>query len=439
MHELAWFEAGNERVIATLIVDVDGEFLGIILARDLLERFRWVGSTGHFETPEEALVDLNRKIRHLLPNLEEERQQGDERGRTVDFFSPLVDAAKLHPHFRKLASGDGFSAAREIIGAMMRWHEDVDGNFVEQFQTAGFDARLWELYLFAVLVEADLEVSHPKPAPDFLARGLNGEFALEATTINPSAGSDHRGGSTPNLQTDEGRMEYTLNYLPIRYAGPLTNKLSKEYWKRSSVTGKPLVIAIQDFHASMSMTYSGSALPAYLYGFTQSAERGQDGKLTIRTSKIQEHKWGDKVVPSGFFSLPGAENISAVMFNSSGTISKFNRMGVRAGFGAGNVVLIRRGHAWDPDPNASVPRPFMHIVGEGYPETWVEGMDVFHNPSALNPLDPDLLPGAAHHRLLEDGQVETISVAWKPMESPTTTLTFSDAVDDATAVREVAD
>ena len=37
---------------------------------------------------------------------------------------------------------------------MMRWHEDADGNLIEQFQTSGFDARIWELYLFAALSEA---------------------------------------------------------------------------------------------------------------------------------------------------------------------------------------------------------------------------------------------------------------------------------------------
>ncbi|MFC4532008.1 hypothetical protein [Sphaerisporangium dianthi] len=263
-HELAWFEADGERIVATLIVDTDGEYSGIILARDRLERFRWVGGTGYFDTPEDALADLNREILDLLPNLEEERLQGDETGRAVDFFTPLADSARLHPHFRRISSGDEFSAAREIISAMMRWHEDVDGNFVEQFQTTGFDARVWELYLFAALTEANLEVSHPKPAPDFLARGLEGEFAVEATTINPSMGRDGRPTTPPRPQTGEERKAYFLHYLPIRYAGPLTTKLRKEYWKRPSVAGKPLVFAIQDFHGVMSMTYSGSALPIYL-------------------------------------------------------------------------------------------------------------------------------------------------------------------------------
>jgi hypothetical protein len=437
--ELAWFGAENERILATLIIDTDGEFSGIILARDLLERFRWVGSTtDYFKTPEEALVDLNREVLKLLPDLEVRRDQGDETGRAVDFFTPVVDNAKLHPNFRKLAAGDEFSAAREIINAMMRWHEDVDGNFVEQFQTTGFDARLWELYLFATLVEANLEVSHPKPAPDLLARGLGGEFAVEATTINPSVGASTVGPDASSIETDEERKRYHLNYLPIRYAGPLTNKLGKRYWERPSATGKPLVIAIQDFHAKMSMTYSKSALPIYLYGLTHNAEVTDNGELIVTVTKIEEHRWGDKVVPSGFFFLPDAENISAVLFNSGGTISKFNRMGVCAGFGAENVVLIRYGHAWDPAPNAAVPQPFMHIVTEGYPETWVEGMDVYHNPNALNRLDPDLLPGAAHHRLREDGKIETTTVEWKPMASPTSIVTFTDAGGGG-AVSKVAD
>jgi hypothetical protein len=422
--ELAWFEEDGERIIATLIIDTDGEFSGIMLARDSVERFRWVGRTRYFDNPEEAIIELNSKMQALLINLEKERIQGDESGRAVDFFTPIVLAGKLHPNFKVLASGDEFSAARDIISSMMRWHEGIDGNFVEQFQTSGFDARIWELYLFATLTEARLEVSHPKPAPDFLARGLNGEFAVEATTINPSTGV----GAKPN----EKGLEYRLHYLPIRYAGPLTTKLHKEYWKRPAVTGKPLVFAIQDFHDTMSMTYSGSALQAYLYGLATKTEKGASGNLVVTVSKIVEHRWGAKKVPSGFFSQPGSENVSAVVFNSSGTIAKFNRMGVGAGFGSDNVVLIRRGFSWDSDPDSVEPAPFMHFVSEGYPETWIEGMDVYHNPNALHPLDPELLPGAAHHRLRADGQIETFSVPWKPVESATSILALPRRDDPAT-------
>jgi hypothetical protein len=170
----------------------------------------------------------------------------------------------------------------------------------------------------------------------------------------------------------------------------------------------------------MSMTLSRGALPTYLYGFVHYWRYEEDGKLVILPKRVGTHRWGAKEVPSGFFSLSGAENISAVVSNPSATISKFNRMGAVARFGSARVRQIRRGLAADFDPNAVAPLPFARDVNDpNYSERWIEGMDVYHNPNALHPLDPMLLPGAAHHRLLPDGQVETLAPAWQPMSSHT--------------------
>jgi hypothetical protein len=428
--EIAWFEAASGNIVATIIFDGDDEFSGQVLARDLNERFRWVAGTGnadgtgYFDTPELAVIAMRDEVIAVAAALEQHRRQGDETGRPVDFFTPAVAQGKLHPHFLELASGDAFSAARETIGAMMRWYDDADGNFVEQFQTTGFDARLWELYLFAMLTEANFVVARPRPAPDFLVRGITGEFALEATTINPSVGSDRQRITPPKPETAEEKRAYFKQYLPIRYAGPLTAKLRKAYWEQPAASGKPLVFAIQDFHDRMSMAYSGTALAIYLYGFDHEAHRDGKGRLRVTPRQVEEHRWGGKVVPTGFFKLPDAEHVSAVLFNSGGTLSKFNRMGVCAGFGVDNVVLIRQGTAITPDPDASEGAPYLHFVTEGYPETWIEGMDVYHNPTALHPLDPALLPGAAHHRLMAGGQIQTTLTGWKPVDSSTSVLVF---------------
>jgi hypothetical protein len=420
-HEIGWFEADNERLIATLIVDTDEEFSGIVLAQDLKDRYRYVAQTGYFDGPEDAVMALDLVMQELIPRLEEERAQADEVGPAVDFFAPVVDESRLHPSFREITSGTAFSAARGIISAMMRWHEDVDGNFVEQFQTTGFDARLWELYLFAVLTEAGFDLTNPKPAPDFLATGLLGEFAIEATTVNPpQRSSSSAEDALPN--TDDEWVRYVRHYLPTRYSGPLMNKLRKQYWKRDAAAGKPLVFAIQDFHRQLSMTYSQGALPIYLYGRYVESERDANGKLVVRPVQIGEHCWGDKVVPSSFFSQPEAEYVSAVMFNNSGTIAKFNRMGAIAGFGDEATVLIRSGYYWNPDPDSSEASKFVYIVGRDQPETWAEGMDVFHNPNALYPLDPELLPDAAHHRIRPDGLMETEASGWKPITSTTSII-----------------
>ena len=258
------------------------------------------------------------------------------------------------------------------------------GNFVEQFQSTGFDARLWELYLFAALVESDLDIVRPAPAPDFLAHGSNGSVAIEATTINPSVVDGRRTDSElPGLGADA--TDYFNNYLPIRYAGPLTTKLARRYWERSTVVGKPFVIAIQDFHDAMSMTYSGSALPQYLYGLRHDTHREADGQLAITPVPVSQHKWGSKVIPSGFFNQTGAQNVSAVIFNSLGTISKFNRMGVQAGFGEEGVTLVHRGAIANEDPDASEPNMFEYVVSQGSTEVlggWDERLPQSGGPAS---------------------------------------------------------
>lgn len=420
--EIAWFEWAESGLIGTLQVDTDGEFSAVFMAPDLRERYRWVGMTEFYSEPINAVVQLTKMGGALAARIDEIRDQGDESGEVVDFFASAVPADKLHPDFERVATHAGYVPARALIEPMMRWHEDADGNFVEQFQTTGFDARMWELYLFAAITEAGLAISSEKSVPDFNLTGPLGDLCVEATTINPS--KDHQGNAVahPPRETDEERRLYVEHYLPIRYAGPLNAKLSKRYWEQSHVVGKPLVFAIQDFHETLSMTWTRSALPTYLYGNRHQPIRQEDGTLDIQVIPISMHKWGTKEVPSGFFSLPDSEHVSAVLFNNSGTIAKFDRMGVAAGFGAENVILVREGFVLDRDPDASEPRAFVHVVSEGYPETWMEGMDVYHNPNALHPLDPDVLPGAAHHHVMPDGQIESTSPDWHPLSSLTSII-----------------
>jgi hypothetical protein len=115
------------------------------------------------------------------------------------------------------------------------------------------------------------------------------------------------------------------------------------------------------------------------------------------------------MIESGFFYLPGAEMISAVIHNPIATLSKFNRMGRLAKFGSEAVKMIRRAIAYDPDPNASLPRICVQGVDDAsYSETWVEGLNVFHNPRAAYPLDERVFPAAMHHRL--DGDHITHSI-----------------------------
>ena len=420
--EVRWLQAHDEAVLVVVIRDVtDGDYSAMLLAKDLKERYRSVQMTAFFETIEEVLAEAPGLVERIYGDLEKERAQGDEKGKPMDFFTHVVPNEKLNSDFATISTLEGYSPAVELMKPMMRWHEDADGNFVEQFQTTGFDTRLWELYLFAMLVEAGYVFDKSVAVPDFQARNAVGELCVEATTINPSRNEKGAPIPPPPLEDPEQMKAFQQQYMPIRYAGPLTAKLAKKYWDKENVKGRPLVFAIQDFHAPRSMLISRTALPIYLYGMVWDWTRDSSGKLIIIPSKVTSHVWGTKEpVPSGFFGLPDSENVSAVIANASATISKFNRMGVLAGFGSKRVRLIRTGTAANPDPNSEMPAVFVREVNApDYGETWMEGMDVFHNPRALHPLHPDMLPGAAHHWLRDDGQLESRVPQWQPFASTT--------------------
>lgn len=206
--------------------------------------------------------------------------------------------------------------------------------------------------------------------------------------------------------------------MPIKFGSALFSKLQKAYWNLPNVAGKPFLFAIEDFSSPASLTYSRAAFEHYVFGYEHDWYFDDHGSLIIIPQKIETHSWAGKEIPSGFFNQPDSENVSAILFSNSGTIAKFNRMGILGGFGSKRVLLIREGNRVDHDPNAVTPRSFRHIVNApNYSETWTEGLDAFHNPRALIPLHPDSIPGAAHHFLEEDGKMFSVTPEWHPLAS----------------------
>lgn len=419
--ELAWYEYANERVLGAVIRDrADGDYGGLVFGRDRLLRYRWVNGTKLFPTVAAATAALRRNMKKTAAEPDEEYHQGDEKGAPVDFFGKIPSKKALNPNFVHLRDLEVYSAARGIIEPMMRWYQDVDGNFIEQFQTTGFDARIWELYLFAAFREMNFDIDRKHPVPDFRCTmpmaGL--EIFVEATTVNPTQDSSGKPIPPPKLKTPADVDAYLANYMPIKFGGALFSKMKKKDWEKPYVNDHPFVLAIQDFSSPQSMTYTRSAFENYITGYVHKPKVDASGDLTIVPVKIGTHTWKSKTINSGFFDQPDTENVSAVIFSNSGTISKFSRMGMLAGFGSPKLRLIRVGTAFNRDPNATSPLPFKYLVNDPrYDENWSEGLDVWHNPKAKVPLIPQALPFAAHHKILPNGQVVSTVPPWQPLGS----------------------
>jgi hypothetical protein len=402
VQEYDWLASDDGRVLGILTWDrIDYDFGWIVLGRDEQRQFRAIDVDSSLATTELARAALVEAMTRWSAEPDEAYFQGEHPGPPVDFFAPIVPEARRHRNFSLLVEHPRYSPARDLIAAMMPYFEDVDGNFIEQFQTTGFDPRIWELYLFAAFTELGFARDKSLQVPDFVLSGLRGAIAVEATTANPPD------GQAMAVPDDVGaRRAYIENYIPIKIARALKRKLNRDqaYWAAPALQDMPFILAVQDFHAAGSMMMVVPAATEYVFGVRHSVVEGDR-----RIEFIDEHRFGGAVEPSGFFRLPQSENISAVLVNPQGTLLKFNRLGHLAGFGDPRLRMVRRAmirRDGEPDP-----RPVFQqerVDGATYAESWTEGMVVLHNPHARVPLDPGLLPGATHEFLEPDGRIMSL-------------------------------
>ena len=287
---------------------------------------------------------------------------------------------------------------------------DVDGNFIEQFQTQGFDARLWELFLFCYFNEEGLTIDRSNAAPDFLLSYGDISVGVEATIVS------NRGKYPSNVLPSMEDLPFKRETMAAKWGSSLYSKLTHvnksgyHYWEYPHTQNKPFVLAIADFHETFSMTWSYDSLITYLYGYEYSYFYDEDQKLQIISHKVETHPRENNIVPipSGFFFQKDAENISAVLHSSCATISKFNRIGKQCGFDDGNTFMYRTGTCYNPDPDASKPLTFGYWVSEQNTEPWSEGVTIFHNPNAKIPL-PEVLFQNAAHCYLNGEYINTVS------------------------------
>lgn len=346
----------------------------------------------------------------------------------MTLFTPVVDSAHQHDNFKLVSTAPAHAPARWMLETAFASYHDSDGNFVEQFQSTGFDQRIFELFLYCYFYYSGFEVDQTQAAPDFMLVRDGLTVGVEATTVNPSLAGALAEHGQVIADLNEAELDaYRRHELAVRFGSPLFSKLSKKYWELDHCAGKPLVLAIQAFHDPDALGMTDAALTSYVYGVEGGGQLEPDGTLSLEFKKILEHVVGPKAIPSSFFDQPGAEHVSAVVFANTGTIAKFSRMGFQAGVSTDKVSMVRVGHAYNPDPNAADPTLFSYSLdAPPFVENWGEGLKVLHNPNALVTLPTDYFPFAAQTRW--DGTAPlTDFPGWHPFASKTFTFHLGDA------------
>lgn len=394
--ELEYYSNGNGGLIGFISLDLtDNDYSTCILSRDESKQYRAIDWKVSIDTIEEGREWIDNKMGSDTIIFHDNKYE------FFDIFKELNNKEQLHPNFKLLKENIAFLSAKQVIEEITYHYKDIDGNFIDQVQSLnGFDSRIWELYLFCFFREQYFSFNRNFEAPDYLIEKLENRIAVEAVIVSRKTELDEF-----KPKTEKEIEESLANDMPLMFGSALYGKLNKRYWTKPHVKGLPFVIAIADFHDTMSMTWSFNALCDYLYGYKYEYSHDKDGNLIVKPNKIGNYKKSNGTeIPAGFFIQENAENVSAVIFSSCATLSKFNRMGKQAGLGSKYNRLIRTGIYYNHNPNAVSVNKVTYEVNEESNETWTEGVVIFHNHNALIPLDPSLFDESVAQCFFDDNK-----------------------------------
>lgn len=338
----------------------------------------------------------------------------------MDVFKVTVKEAEMNPQFQTLNNLKAFSPAKKILDELCKSIKDKDGNFVQQFQTTAFYQRLWEVFLNAFFIENKFAIIDKFDRPDFFLAKNGVELFVEACSSNP-AGNDKFTNEfiEASLKAKDKEAEQDLkDYYSIKIGSILYSKVSKKYWELDWVKGKPFVLALMPSHNRLASFLPDYKVIEYLYGKWFKATINADGKIEGNSGVMVEHKYGEKVIPSGFFEQPDTENISGIIFSNTCESQKFNRMGQQGKYFDSDIIIVRSGSYNNNEPGGP-PLYFTKQVTQKENETWSEGVSLFHNPNAKYPIDKTLFKGVRQIWTDKEGRLDGEMPQFYPFNSVT--------------------
>lgn len=267
--EIEYYVTSEGGLLGIIVRDnFDNDFSTIILSRDESRQYRAVSIKVDFPdliTARQALESEMAKDQIIFHN----------DVKFFDIFKPINKPQQEHPHFKLLQDSPAYSSAKQAIQEVSYHYKDVDGNFIDQFQSInGFDARLWELYLYCFFREQLFSFNRNHEAPDYIIEKGETKIAIEAVVI--SRKNKDFGPRLP--KTLEEMNQLLQNEIPLMVSNAIYEKAKKEYWDKDHVKGVPFVLAIADFHDAGSMIWTFEAFLTVLYGIRPKIKNNEESQ-----------------------------------------------------------------------------------------------------------------------------------------------------------------
>ena len=306
-----------------------------------------------------------------------------------DIYKQIVTDDKLNDKFKLLSQSKLFDPAKKIIENIAKLMADKDGNFIQQLQSDGFDARIWEIYLFILFKEIGFAQSDKYDRPDFHLYKNEVEVFVEASLSAEKADDifSKEFIEEAKAKNDLVVQQQLIDYYIIRMGSVLFSKLNKKYWELDWVKGKPLILAITPAHNYLASFLPDAKLIEYLYGIRQRVNITENGVENLGAEIVSEIKLGNKVIPANFFGQPLAENISGILFTNNSDLHKFNRMAYQDALSQEELIIVRAGAKHNTKIGEKATEFTYQVKPNEGIENWCESVTLFHNPNALHKID----------------------------------------------------
>ncbi|MCM3145397.1 hypothetical protein [Brevibacillus sp. MER 51] len=307
----------------------------------------------------------------------------------LDLFTPVVDSQNFHHNFKMIMNDKDL---KDVINSWLIGFEDRDNKFIKEFQTT-FNSSFWELYLFACLRNLGFTVDFSHNTPDFVIQTKEQSLIVEAvTTSNPQNGTPEFDRERAmrefqeKRQTAQGReklMKEVVSLATERISNSFISK-SKKYLDKYSnldhVKGKPFVLAIGGFEQPLFFMQGVAAIQKVLLGITEAKYVNSRPQIKYDDSIVKQSSGSS--IKIGLFNDDEHKHISAVIFSPIATTGKARALSLRR-----HKNIFFETYRYNDNGQQGI---IDMLPQTKYRESLLDGISIYLNPYAENPLDPTL-------------------------------------------------
>jgi len=308
--------------------------------------------------------------------------------KTLDLFSATVTDEKLHRKYKILRDCLSLTGEQDILKERVDGFVDRDKKIVKEFQTS-FHSAFWEFYLYAVLREAGFEIDFTKKRPDFV---IDKPYKLYIEAVVANIKREGKKEEERNLKDIlsmitpaclQENFNDELDESITRYSNAILSKSRKyhDYLDDPDFDQNiPFVIALSGYEQINYGNKFYYAMLALLYGLYYDH---LNDRYIEKSYILKPHT--DSKIPIGIFLNEQLAHVSAIIFSCTVTLGKLTSLAIsknKSPIKINSVMCIRH----DTEP----PHFKTQIVSPENPEYLSDGLFIFHNPFARNPVPESL-------------------------------------------------